>query len=69
MGRGEVPESHRDIRVIGVLLSQRIETLWFSKSRERILAVDLGRTRVNILRSHQDIGGIGILQVERTETF
>ena len=46
--------SHRDIRVIRVLLSQRIETLWFSKSREWILAVDLGRTRVSGLGRHRD---------------
>jgi hypothetical protein len=28
--------------------------LWFSKSRERILAVDLGRTRVSILGRYRD---------------
>jgi hypothetical protein len=52
-----------------VLLSKRIETLWFLKSRERILAIDLDRTRVNILGRHRDFGGIVGLKVERTETF
>ena len=46
--------SHWDNRAIGVYLSLIIEDLWFSKSRERILVVDLGRTRVGVL------GGIGI---------
>jgi hypothetical protein len=39
---------------MGVLLSLRIEALWFSKSREQILAVDLDRTRVIVLGRRWD---------------
>jgi hypothetical protein len=66
--RGEVPDkssgywSHRDFA------KKRIETLWVSKPDGRILAVDLGRTRVSILERHRDIGGIGVLEVKKLET-
>jgi hypothetical protein len=47
-------EKSSDFRVIGVFIRLRIETLKVSKSREKILAVDLGRTRV------KETGTIGV---------
>jgi NCAIR mutase (PurE)-related protein len=53
----EQRRSHRDIGDIGVSEGKRLEPLKVSKSRERILAIDLGRTRV------KETGTIGVLSI------
>jgi hypothetical protein len=53
----EQRRSHRDIGDIRVSEGKRLEPLKVSKSRERILAIDLGRTRV------KETGTIGVLSI------
>jgi hypothetical protein len=54
----EQRRSHRDIGDISVSEGKRLEPLKVSKSRERILAIDLGRRHV------KETGTIGVLSIE-----